>query len=204
MSNSRTQAMVNKVVEAFPEEDKEAIICNYCKKLTVKNERMVCFYRTCIAKHQTANFPPRIRLSTVINNNDGSEEENEDAVDDNSGGEEESIMSDSGTSTRSEYVNESETDLQDEDSLVGNDEDARSECSNISEDLSSTSISSSPSVLLETVIDGDVSSEDESEAQMPMCENCHRRPFFEEDPVVAVTTLTYYFVVEMVDIQTLL
>jgi hypothetical protein len=42
LSNSRTQAMVNKVVEAFPEEDKEAIICNYCKKLTVKNERMVC------------------------------------------------------------------------------------------------------------------------------------------------------------------
>jgi hypothetical protein len=39
-----------------------------------------------------------------------------------------------------------------------------------------------------------------------MCENCHCRAFFEEDPVVAVTSvtsLTYYFVVEMVDMQTI-
>jgi hypothetical protein len=71
------------------------------------------FDRTCIAKHQTPPiFPPRNRLSGVNNNKDSSEEENEDALDDNYDVEEESIVLDGGTSTRSEYVDESETGLQ--------------------------------------------------------------------------------------------
>ena len=167
----------------------EPSMCVYCASRPVKSGRIVCFTPSCIAKYQVAKFPPRVVISTVDEDDDSTGNESHDSEQESCSGESASTVSDSATSNEETIESDSNSSL--EESMVESDVD---EDSNVT--YSSHTSNDSNSML----VDSDANGEDsDGEATVRMCENCFRQASFEEDEVIDVRTLPYYFDVQDVE-----
>jgi DNA-directed RNA polymerase subunit RPC12/RpoP len=163
--------------------------CQYCGKRQVIEGRSTCFNSHCIESHALANFPQRVRVTTVVDDNDSSQSDSNASDNDNCDWDNVSVDSDGSSSSyddsNSSYI-----------SSKGNEENDKSEgeeSRSCSDRLHLATIGCYTSYTEDSLVGNFGSSEDSEETPIPpMCENCHRHAAFKNEEGINITKLPYY------------